>query len=68
MQTAQNCFCSTRMGYSVAETAKLLGVSSRSIRRLLDRKLLKGSRALRTIIIPRSEIEKFLTDTSEVIQ
>jgi excisionase family DNA binding protein len=53
-----------RLAYSVDETAVMLGLSSKSVRRLLGRGLLKGSRALRVIRISRSEIERFLKDTT----
>ena len=49
-----------RLAYTVDETAALLGISSKSVRRLLSRGLLKGNRALRIILIPRAEIERFL--------
>ena len=54
------------MGYSIAETASILGISQRSVHRLLNRGLLRGSKALRKIIIPQTEIEKFLIETTEV--
>jgi predicted transcriptional regulator len=53
-----------RLAYSIADTASILGISQRSVHRLLKRGLLRGSKALRKIIIPRLEIEKFLTDTT----
>jgi excisionase family DNA binding protein len=53
-----------RLGHTVAETAQLLSISTRSVHRLLARGLLRGSKALRKIIIPRAEIEKFLRDTT----
>lgn len=55
-----------RMAYSVRETAELLGVSEKTIRRLIYRKLLRASRALRHILIPRTEIDRFLKLTLEV--
>jgi excisionase family DNA binding protein len=54
-----------RLGFSVAEAALVIGISERSIHRLLKRGLLRGSKALRKIIIPRTEIERFLRDTTE---
>jgi excisionase family DNA binding protein len=53
-----------RLAYSVREAADLLGVSEKSIRRLIDRGLLKASRALRHLLIPRKEIERFLERTT----
>jgi excisionase family DNA binding protein len=49
-----------RLAYSVQETAALLGVSDKTVRRLVDRKLLRVSRALRHLRIPKKEIERFL--------
>ena len=54
-----------RMGYSVAETGYILGISQRSVHRLRKRGLLHASRALRKLIIPQAEIERFLLDTQE---
>ena len=48
-----------RMAFSVRETAEILGVSDKTVRRLIDRKLLHASRALRHLLIPKKEIEVF---------
>jgi predicted transcriptional regulator len=53
-----------RLAYSIAETALILGISQRSVHRLLKRGLIRGSKALRKIIIARTEIDKFLTETT----
>ena len=47
-----------RLAYSVQEAAQMLGVCDKSVRRLI-----RPSRALRHILIPRDEIERFLRDT-----
>lgn len=52
-----------RLAFSVAETAVLLGVSEKSVRRLISRGVLGCSRALRHLLIPRKEIERFLNNT-----
>jgi excisionase family DNA binding protein len=52
-----------RLAYSVRETAAMLGVSEKSVRRLVVRGLLRPSRALRHLLIPRSEIERLLKVT-----
>lgn len=52
-----------RLAYSVAETANILGISGKSVRRLIARNLIRPSRALRHLLIPRSEIERFLKET-----
>ena len=53
-----------RMAFSLEECAKLLGISVKSVRRLIERGLLKPSRALRHLRISRVEIEKFLERTA----
>lgn len=52
-----------RLAFSVGETAAILGVSEKTVRRLISRKLLRSSRALRHLLIPKKEIERFLADT-----
>lgn len=56
-------FSRGRLAFSVRETALSLGVSEKTVRRLIDRRLLRVSRALRHILIPRTEIERFLRQT-----
>lgn len=53
-----------RMAYSIREAAEMLGVSEKSVRRLIDRRLLRPSRALRHLLIPKKEIERFLEETT----
>jgi excisionase family DNA binding protein len=53
-----------RLAFSVKETAEILGVSEKTVRRLISRGLLRSSRALRHLLIPKKEIERFLDDTS----
>jgi excisionase family DNA binding protein len=53
----------SRVAYSVQETAQMLGVCDKSVRRLILRGLIRPSRALRHILIPRDEIERFLRET-----
>src|SRR5438034_10685270 len=55
---------SVRLAFSVKEAAALLGVSEKTVRRLIKRKLLRASNALRHLLISRREIERFLRDTS----
>lgn len=45
------------------ETAEILGISYITVHRLLKRGLLKNSQAVRTKIIPVTEIERFLKET-----
>jgi DNA-directed RNA polymerase specialized sigma24 family protein len=49
-----------KLGFTMAETAKVLGIHYISVHRLLKRGLLHSSSALRTKIIPLTEIERFL--------
>jgi excisionase family DNA binding protein len=44
------------------EAAKYLSVSPISVRRLIDRGLLKPNRALRHILIPVEELNRFLRE------
>lgn len=52
-----------RLAYSIDETAQMLGVCTKTVRRLISRRLLRPSRALRHLLIPRTEIERFLKET-----
>jgi excisionase family DNA binding protein len=56
-----------RLAYTVKETAEILGISPPTVYRLLCRGLLRSSLALRHKIIARSEIERFLKDTSREV-
>jgi len=49
--------------FTVRETAQELSVSIKTVYRLIDRKLLNPSRALRTFRIPLKDIEDFLAET-----
>ena len=50
--------------YTIREVAVYLAVSEKSVRRLVNRGLLKPSRALRKLLIPVSELEAFFSNTS----
>ena len=52
-----------RLAYSLRETAQMLGVCSKTVRQLIARGLIRPSRALRHLVIPKTEIEKFLKET-----
>ena len=52
--------------YTVEEAAAVLKISTKSVRRLLARGFLTGSKALRKILIPRQQLEAFLTATCDV--
>lgn len=51
--------------YSIQETAELLNISTKSVRRLISRGLLKCSRALRHIRIPESAINQFIDESTK---
>jgi len=53
-----------RMAFSLKETAGVLGVSEKTVRRLVARRLLRPSRALRHLLIARREVERFLAETA----
>src|SRR5437667_7856697 len=57
---------SCRLAFSVKEVALILGVSEKTVRRLVQRGLLRSSRALRHLRITRAEIEKFLERTTPI--
>ncbi|MGA3267885.1 MAG: helix-turn-helix domain-containing protein [Verrucomicrobiota bacterium] len=56
-----------RLAFTMRETAELLGVSYGTVHRLLQRQLLRSSLALRKKVIPKSEIERFLKETSDQV-
>ncbi len=49
--------------YTVKEVAEVIGTSDKSVRRLQKRGFFKSSSALRTKQIPRSEIERYKSET-----
>jgi hypothetical protein len=54
-----------RLGYGRREAAELLGISAVSVDRLVQRGLLKPSRALRRPLFSEEELLRFLKDTTE---
>jgi excisionase family DNA binding protein len=52
-----------RLAYTMRETAEILGVSYITVYRLLKRGKLRASDAIRSKVIPRTEIERFLRDS-----
>lgn len=52
-----------RLAFNARETAQTLGISAVTLWRLEKRGLLKPSRALRTPLWSRVEIQRFLEDT-----
>ena len=49
--------------FSVAQAAMIMNVSEKTIRRFLDRGLLRSSKATRTKLIPAQDIETFFERT-----
>ncbi len=54
-----------RLAYSVEEVAHMLNVSEKTVYRLVNRKLLKATKALRHLRITAASIESFLCTTTE---
>lgn len=52
-----------KLAYNKKEAAEAIGVSERTIDNLIKRKLLKRNGALRHVIVPRAEVERFLRDS-----
>jgi hypothetical protein len=52
-----------RLGYGRIESARLLGISPATLDRLVERGLLKPSRALRRPLFTEKELLRFLEDT-----
>lgn len=52
-----------RLAYSLREAALALGISESSVRRLLQRGLIRSSGALRHKLIPAFELERFLRES-----
>lgn len=57
---------SGRLAYKLNEAAALLGVSVITLRRAIQRGLIKPSRAFRHVIISAEELERFLRTTSGI--
>lgn len=52
------------LSYTLRETARVTGLSTRTIRRLVQRGLLRPSRASQRFIFARTEVERFLQETT----
>jgi excisionase family DNA binding protein len=53
-----------RLAYKINEASALLGVSVITIRRAIDRGLIKPSRAFRHVLISADELQRFLDTTT----
>jgi excisionase family DNA binding protein len=58
----------TSVVYTIEEAAVVLNVCTKTVRRLIDRRLLTCCRVLRKKLIPREQIERFLKATCDVPQ
>ena len=54
-----------RLAYRVHEVAEMLGISEKSVRRLIARRLLTPSKVLRHLLIPRQQVEALMKGTAE---
>ncbi len=48
-----------KRNYTLKEAAHYLNVSTRTVERLIERRLLRRNKTLRKILIPRSELDAF---------
>jgi len=55
-----------RLAYTMRETAAILGVSYITVHRLLKRGKLRACDALRNKVIPLTEIERFLMESTAI--
>lgn len=51
--------------HTLRETACILNVSEKSVRRLIDRGLLRSCDALRHVRVPAEAIDEFITNTTK---
>ena len=49
--------------YNIKQAAIYLGISEKSVRRLLKRGVLQSSKALRKLLIPKEQLESFFETT-----
>jgi DNA-directed RNA polymerase specialized sigma24 family protein len=57
-----------RLAYTMRETADIIGVSYITVHRLLKRGKLRASDAIRNKVIPLSEIQRFLKESTSEAQ
>jgi len=60
MRTITHTLDNAKVFYTVAEVAGQFGISQKSVYRLLDKRLLKSSPALRKKMIPQASIDAFI--------
>jgi len=60
----ENSTSANRLAFKLSEASAILGVSTVSLRRAIDRGLIKPSRAFRHILIPAAELQRFLDATT----
>ena len=64
--SAMNTEQSPRLAYKLKDAAALLGVSTVSMRRAIQRGLIRPSRAFRHVLISADELKRFLKSTSAI--
>lgn len=52
-----------QLAYTAAEASRLLSISTRTLKRLEERGLIRSSKALRTKLYSHRELERFLEST-----
>ena len=52
-----------RLAYKLSETAEMLGLCENTVRRLVDRKLLRPLKATRHLLFADDEIRRFVRDS-----
>ena len=63
---AMNTELSPQLAYKLKDAAALLGVSTVSMRRAIQRGLIRPSRAFRHVLISANELNRFLKSTSAI--
>jgi excisionase family DNA binding protein len=62
MEVNPNCSAVSPRALKLRQAANYVGVSTISIRRLIKRGLIKPNRALRHLLIPIAELDRFLAE------
>lgn len=57
---------SLKRAYKIKEAAEILGISAKTVRRLIARRLLKAIRVLRIYLITAEELDRFLREEGGV--
>ena len=52
-----------KLAYNAAETCQVLAISRKTLSRLMERKLLRPLKVLRTHLFTRAELDRFLEES-----